>query len=120
MGTTTAAAATVNHWIGGQHVAAESGRTGAVHNPATGEVIAEVGFATVEDVDRAVATAKAAFVEWRATPLSRRVSWRIFDRSRAHTLESLRQTHSSSMAAAQVRKSLRRSREILDRLAIEP
>ena len=72
MGTTTAAVMTVNHWIGGKHVAAESGRTGAVHNPATGEVIAEVGFATAEEVDRAVATAKAAFAEWRATPLSRR------------------------------------------------
>jgi len=72
MSTTTAAVATVNHWIGGQHVAAKSGRAGAVHNPATGEVIAEVGFASAEEVDRAVATAKAAFVEWRATPLSRR------------------------------------------------
>src|SRR6201999_3429507 len=72
MVTTTAAVATVHHWIGGQHVAAESGRVGAVHNPATGEVIAEVGFATAEEVDRAVATAKAAFAEWRATPLSRR------------------------------------------------
>jgi malonate-semialdehyde dehydrogenase (acetylating)/methylmalonate-semialdehyde dehydrogenase len=72
MGTTTAVVATVNHWIGGKHVATESGRVGAVHNPATGEVIAEVGFATAEEVDRAVATAKAAFAEWRATPLSRR------------------------------------------------
>ncbi len=43
-----------------------------MHNPATGEVIAEVGFATAEEVDRAVATAKTAFVEWRATPLARR------------------------------------------------
>jgi malonate-semialdehyde dehydrogenase (acetylating) / methylmalonate-semialdehyde dehydrogenase len=72
MSTTTTAVTTVNHWIGGQHVTAKSGRTGAVHNPATGEVIAEVGFATAQEVDRAVATAKAAFVEWRATPLSRR------------------------------------------------
>jgi malonate-semialdehyde dehydrogenase (acetylating) / methylmalonate-semialdehyde dehydrogenase len=72
MGTTTAAVATVKHWIGGGHVASKSGRVGVVHNPATGEVIAEVGFATAEEVDHAVATAKAAFVEWRATPLSRR------------------------------------------------
>ncbi len=71
MGTTTAVA-TVDHWIGGRHVASASGRAGAVHNPATGEVIAEVGFATAEEVDRAVAAAKVAFAEWRATPLSRR------------------------------------------------
>ena len=43
-----------------------------ITNPATGAVIAEVGFASVEDVDRAVAAAKAAAIEWRATPLSRR------------------------------------------------
>lgn len=41
-------------------------------NPATGEVIAEVAFAENADIDRAVASAKAAFPEWRATPLSRR------------------------------------------------
>jgi malonate-semialdehyde dehydrogenase (acetylating)/methylmalonate-semialdehyde dehydrogenase len=63
---------TVPHWINGKPAAATSGRTGAVMNPATGEMIAEVGFAGVDDVDRAVAVAKAAFHEWRATPLSRR------------------------------------------------
>jgi len=62
----------VSHWINGKSEAATSGRKGAVYNPATGEVIAEVGFANVEDVDRAVVAAKAAAVEWRATPLSRR------------------------------------------------
>ena len=41
-------------------------------NPATGEQIAEVGFASMADVDRAVAAAKAAAHDWRATPLSRR------------------------------------------------
>jgi len=66
------AAAAVNHWMEGKPVAATSGRTGAITNPATGTVIAEVGFASVEDVDRAVAAAKAAAVEWRATPLSKR------------------------------------------------
>jgi malonate-semialdehyde dehydrogenase (acetylating)/methylmalonate-semialdehyde dehydrogenase len=64
--------AVVSHWIDGKSVAATSGRSGAVSNPATGEVIAEVGFACVEDVDRAVAAAKAAALEWRTTPLSRR------------------------------------------------
>jgi len=64
--------AAVSHWINGKAEAATSGRKGAVTNPATGEMIAEVGFASVEDVNRAVAAAKAAAIEWRSTPLSRR------------------------------------------------
>jgi malonate-semialdehyde dehydrogenase (acetylating)/methylmalonate-semialdehyde dehydrogenase len=43
-----------------------------VWNPATGEAQGMVGFASVEEVDRAVEVAKSAFPEWRATPLSRR------------------------------------------------
>jgi malonate-semialdehyde dehydrogenase (acetylating) / methylmalonate-semialdehyde dehydrogenase len=70
--TNTLTAAAVSHWINGKPVAATSGRTGALTNPATGEIVAEVGFASVEDVDCAVAAAKAAFFEWRSTPLSRR------------------------------------------------
>jgi len=62
----------VSHWINGKADAATSGRKGAVYNPATGEVIADVGFASIADVDRAVAAAKAAAADWRATPLSRR------------------------------------------------
>jgi malonate-semialdehyde dehydrogenase (acetylating)/methylmalonate-semialdehyde dehydrogenase len=65
-------AATVGHWIEGKPQAATSGRSGEVFNPATGETIARVGFAAVDDVDRAVAAAKAAFGEWRSAPLSRR------------------------------------------------
>src|SRR5580692_3423024 len=62
----------VNHWIGGRLVASISGRSGVVWNPATGEAQAKVDFASVEEVDQAVAVAKSAFAEWRATPLSRR------------------------------------------------
>jgi malonate-semialdehyde dehydrogenase (acetylating)/methylmalonate-semialdehyde dehydrogenase len=72
MSSSTTAITSVNHWIGGKPAASTSGRTGVVHNPATGEVIAEVGFASVAEVDRAVAAAKEAFREWRSTPLSRR------------------------------------------------
>ncbi len=41
-------------------------------DPATGEAQASVDFASAEEVDQAVAAAKAAFPEWRSTPLSRR------------------------------------------------
>jgi malonate-semialdehyde dehydrogenase (acetylating)/methylmalonate-semialdehyde dehydrogenase len=69
---TSARTRTVSHWIGGQPLASQSGRSGPVWNPATGEEQARVDFASVEDVDHAVACAASAFPEWRATPLSRR------------------------------------------------
>jgi malonate-semialdehyde dehydrogenase (acetylating) / methylmalonate-semialdehyde dehydrogenase len=64
--------ARITHWIGGQSYAGQSGRSGPVFNPATGQQTGEVDFATVEEVDRAVQTAKAAFPAWRAMSLSRR------------------------------------------------
>jgi malonate-semialdehyde dehydrogenase (acetylating) / methylmalonate-semialdehyde dehydrogenase len=62
----------VNHWIGGKPVAGESGRKGAIFNPATGRQAAEVDFATVEEVDSAVQAAKAAFPAWREVSLAKR------------------------------------------------
>src|SRR5262245_64482028 len=64
--------ATVPHWIGGGRVAGTSGRRGQVFNPATGQVAREVDFASAEEVNAAVAAAKAAFPAWRATSLSKR------------------------------------------------
>ncbi len=64
--------ARIGHWIGGRAVAGESGRTGPVYNPATGEQTGAVDFATAEEVDRAVAAAREAFPSWRALSLSRR------------------------------------------------
>jgi malonate-semialdehyde dehydrogenase (acetylating)/methylmalonate-semialdehyde dehydrogenase len=62
----------ISHWIGGQLVAGESDRSGPVYNPATGDQTGEVDFATVEEVDRAVAAAKEAFASWRSVSLSKR------------------------------------------------
>src|SRR5258706_5741840 len=62
----------VNHWIGGQPRASESGRTSVVWNPATGEAQAAVALASAKEVDQAVESASRAFPGWRATPLSRR------------------------------------------------
>jgi len=63
---------TVNHWIAGKGVVSTSGRSGIVWNPATGEPQAHVDFASVAEVDHAVAAAHAAAPAWRATALSRR------------------------------------------------
>ncbi len=46
---------------------------GAVTNPATGEVIAEVPYATEADIDRAVRAAHEAFLKWREVPVVDRV-----------------------------------------------
>ena len=62
----------ISHWIGGRSVAGESGRSGPVYNPATGEQTGAVDFATVEEVDSAVQAARDAFPAWRAVSLSKR------------------------------------------------
>ncbi|MDX2007256.1 MAG: CoA-acylating methylmalonate-semialdehyde dehydrogenase [Meiothermus sp.] len=62
----------VSHWIGGKLVEGKSGRSGVVWNPATGQQQASVDFASVEEMDAAVAVAKEALKGWRQTPLSRR------------------------------------------------
>ncbi|HJU47748.1 MAG TPA: aldehyde dehydrogenase, partial [Gaiellaceae bacterium] len=62
-------------WIDGEHVDAVSGKTFARVNPATGTEIAQVAECDVEDVDRAVAGARAAFDSgvWRdAAPRQRK------------------------------------------------
>jgi malonate-semialdehyde dehydrogenase (acetylating)/methylmalonate-semialdehyde dehydrogenase len=67
-----AAVKPINHWIGGRSYEGQSGRSGPVYNPATGEQTGQVDFATVEEIDRAVQAAKAAFPAWRALSLSKR------------------------------------------------
>ena len=68
----SAEAARIHHWIGGRSVEGQSGRNGPVFNPATGALAKQVDFASVEEVDAAVAAAAEAFPAWRATSLSRR------------------------------------------------
>jgi malonate-semialdehyde dehydrogenase (acetylating)/methylmalonate-semialdehyde dehydrogenase len=63
----------VTHWIGGKAWDADpSVRRGEIYDPAAGEVSGHVGFAAAEEVDAAVAAAKAAFPAWRDTSLARR------------------------------------------------
>ncbi len=62
----------INHWISGGPYPGRSGRSGPVFNPATGEQSGAVDFATVEEVDRAVAAARKALPAWRALSLAKR------------------------------------------------
>ncbi len=62
----------INHWIGGASHPGTSGRSGVVYDPAAGVQSATVDFASIAEVDLAVATAKAALPAWRETSLARR------------------------------------------------
>ena len=62
----------ISHWIDGQVIEGNSGRSGVVWDPATGVQQSAVDLASASEVDHAVAVAKAAFPAWRATNLSRR------------------------------------------------
>ncbi len=79
----------IGHWVGGKQMSGESGRTGPVFNPATGEQTHEVDFASVEEVDRAIDAAREAFPGWRATSLSKRaeIMFRIRDLVDEHRRE---------------------------------
>jgi malonate-semialdehyde dehydrogenase (acetylating)/methylmalonate-semialdehyde dehydrogenase len=54
--------------IGGKWTEARTDRTGDIHNPSTGEVIARVPMCSAQDVDAAVQGALKAFPAWRDTP----------------------------------------------------
>jgi malonate-semialdehyde dehydrogenase (acetylating)/methylmalonate-semialdehyde dehydrogenase len=62
----------IQHWIDGRVVESTSGRSAPVFNPATGEQSGTVALASADEVDRAVAVAKAAFPTWRSASLSKR------------------------------------------------
>jgi malonate-semialdehyde dehydrogenase (acetylating)/methylmalonate-semialdehyde dehydrogenase len=64
----------ISHWIGGRVVEGHSGRNGPVYNPALGRQTGEVDFATREEIDLAVQTAREAFPAWRAMSLSKRTA----------------------------------------------
>jgi aldehyde dehydrogenase (NAD+) len=59
-------------YIGGAWVAPASAETVPVENPTTEEVLGHVPAGTAEDVDRAVAAARAAFDGWAGTPMTER------------------------------------------------
>jgi malonate-semialdehyde dehydrogenase (acetylating)/methylmalonate-semialdehyde dehydrogenase len=63
---------TIPHIIGGKAVTGTSNRHGDVFNPATGEITGKVPFANGDDVNSAVASARAALDEWASTPALRR------------------------------------------------
>ncbi|MFD0474092.1 aldehyde dehydrogenase family protein [Nonomuraea thailandensis] len=62
----------IGHFIGGEWVAAGSGRTYPDHSPWSGEVLAEVAAGDADDAQRAITAAHEAFPGWSALPPWRR------------------------------------------------
>jgi malonate-semialdehyde dehydrogenase (acetylating) / methylmalonate-semialdehyde dehydrogenase len=65
----TAVPPVISHWIAGRPVEVLPERTGPVHDPSTGAVIARVPRGGAAEVDAAVAAARDAFPAWRDLPL---------------------------------------------------
>ncbi len=61
---------TVKMLLDGKFVESQTGEWRDVVNPATQEVLAQVPFATDEEINAAVASAAQAFKTWKNTPLA--------------------------------------------------
>jgi malonate-semialdehyde dehydrogenase (acetylating) / methylmalonate-semialdehyde dehydrogenase len=96
----------IAHFIGGDFVAAgNAGRRADVFNPATGEVVAHVGLAGPDQVNRAVAAAAAAFPAWAQTsPLRRaRILFRfrdLLEQNRSRLAAAITREHGKVLADA--------------------
>ncbi|ROP74434.1 CoA-acylating methylmalonate-semialdehyde dehydrogenase [Curtobacterium sp. PhB115] len=63
---------TVGHWIDGAHVPSRSGNTAPVYDPALGVATKQVALANEDEIQAAIASAKAAFPKWSNLSLSKR------------------------------------------------
>jgi len=70
---TEAAVRTVKFYVNGNWEDAHGCSLYPITNPATGQVIAQVPYATSADVDRAARAAHSAFLKWREVPVVERV-----------------------------------------------
>ena len=59
-------------WINGQSVESKTDKYMDAYDPSTGEVIAKVPCCTKDEVEQAIAAAKAAFPGWSSTPVIKR------------------------------------------------
>jgi malonate-semialdehyde dehydrogenase (acetylating)/methylmalonate-semialdehyde dehydrogenase len=63
---------TIDNAVAGKRIRPQSSRTSPVFNPATGEQVATLPLSTIEEIDSAVRSAKAAFPAWANTPPMKR------------------------------------------------
>lgn len=64
----------IKNFIGGVWTASHGTTSAPVHNPSTGEVIAQTPFSLASDVNTAVTEAKKAFASWSRTPAPKRAA----------------------------------------------
>jgi malonate-semialdehyde dehydrogenase (acetylating)/methylmalonate-semialdehyde dehydrogenase len=107
----------IGNWIDGRRVDAESDRFGDVFDSATGEKCAEVVMSTENDVDAAIAAAKAAFPAWARTPVLRRarVMFRLkelIERDRAEIAALITEEHGKVLHDAD--GSIQRGLEVVE------
>src|SRR3984893_18418125 len=89
---------TVSFYINGAWEKPEGRTMGAVTNPATGETIAEVPYATEADIDRTVRAAHQAFLKWRDVPVVDRVQV-------LYRFKALLESHHGDLAATLTREN---------------
>ena len=63
----------LNYFVNGEWKTSKTEKYMDVYNPSTGEVIARTPCCTQEEVEEAIASAKAAFPAWSNTPVMKRV-----------------------------------------------
>jgi malonate-semialdehyde dehydrogenase (acetylating)/methylmalonate-semialdehyde dehydrogenase len=95
----------VTHWVGGKAVPGAQTRAGDVFDPSTGEVTARVPFASLQELDECVRTARAAYPAWAATPPLRRarVMFRfrdLLERASDELAEAISREHGKTLADA--------------------
>ena len=96
--TTESALGLVGFYINGEWEKPRGRGTLPITNPATGAVLAEVPYATAEDVDRAVRTTHEAFLKWRDVP--------VVDRVQAlYRFKALLEEHAPEVAAILTREN---------------
>ncbi|ALM51512.1 CoA-acylating methylmalonate-semialdehyde dehydrogenase [Halomonas huangheensis] len=78
--------------IDGAAVTSSSGEWRDVVNPATQQVVARVPFCSLDEVDRAIDSARDAFVSWRKVPLAKRMRIML-------KLQALVREHTGELAA---------------------
>jgi malonate-semialdehyde dehydrogenase (acetylating) / methylmalonate-semialdehyde dehydrogenase len=66
---------TIQNYVGGSFTAPSSDRTLEVLNPATQEPLALVPLSSADDLEQAVAAARAALPGWRSKPVIERARW---------------------------------------------
>jgi len=89
---------TVSFYIDGAWASPAGRVTQEVTNPATGEVLAHVPFASTADVGRAVQSAHAAYLKWRDVPVVDRVQV-------LYRYKALLEQHAAEIAATLTREN---------------